>query len=57
MFFFLISHHKVFSLPFITLVEFWFGLILSFLEIRIWVYIKKQFTYGYEFEYAYQLIE
>ena len=29
---FLISHHKVFSLPFIVLVEFWFRLILSFFK-------------------------
>ena len=40
-FFFLISHNKVLSLPFIALDEFWFGLILSyyyyyfFLEIEI----------------------
>ena len=31
---FLISHHKVFFLPFTSLVEFWFGLILSFFGNR-----------------------
>ena len=45
---FIIFHYKVFSLPFIALVEFWFRLILSFfffLEIGIWVYIKTQLTW------------
>jgi len=52
-----ISHHKVFLLPFIALVEFWFGLILSiFLEIRTWVYIKTQFTWLWIWIY-YQFFE
>ena len=42
---FLISHYKVFSLPFIALIEFWYELILVFLEIGIWVYVKTQSTW------------
>ena len=38
--------------PFIVLVEFWLGLILSKFE-----FISKHNMHGYEFEYAYLLFE
>ena len=43
-FIFKVSHYKVFSLPYIALVEFWFGLVFFFLEIGIWVYVKTHST-------------
>ena len=53
----LISHHKVFSLPFIVLVEFWFGLILSFFWKYEIEFISKHNLHDYEFEYTYQLFD
>ena len=45
------------SLSFVALVEFWFGLILSFFWKYEFEFISKHNLHDYEFEYTYQLFD